>query len=66
MLEGALSFLGLGVPPPNPSWGNMISVGEATLSVSPYLVLIPSAFLLVTVLSLNLLGESVRQRWTAR
>jgi peptide/nickel transport system permease protein len=66
VLEGALSFLGLGVPPPNPSWGNMISVGEATLSVSPYLVLIPSAFLLVTVLSLNLLGESVRQRWTAR
>jgi peptide/nickel transport system permease protein len=66
VLEGALSFLGLGVPPPNPSWGNMISSGEATLSVSPYLVLIPSAFLLATVLALNLLGESLRQRWSAR
>jgi peptide/nickel transport system permease protein len=66
VLEGALSFLGLGVPPPNPSWGNMISSGEATLSVAPYLVLIPSAFLLATVLSLNLLGESLRQRWSAR
>jgi peptide/nickel transport system permease protein len=66
VLEGALSFLGLGVPPPNPSWGNMISAGEATLSVSPYLVLIPSGFLLATVLSLNLLGESLRQRWSSR
>jgi peptide/nickel transport system permease protein len=44
----------------------MISSGEATLSVSPYLVLIPSAFLLATVLALNLLGESLRQRWSAR
>jgi peptide/nickel transport system permease protein len=63
VLEGALSFLGLGVPPPGASWGNMIVAGESTLSVSPYLVLIPSAFLLATVMALNLLGEGLRQRW---
>jgi peptide/nickel transport system permease protein len=66
ILEGALSFLGLGIPAPAPSWGNMIALGQGTLSAQPALVLIPSLFLLVTVLSLNLLGDALRKRWGVR
>src|SRR5262249_3256276 len=66
ILEGALSFLGLGIPDPAPSWGNMIALGQGTLSVQPALVIIPSLFLFATVLSLNLLGDGVRSRWGSR
>lgn len=66
ILEGALSFLGLGVPEPGPSWGNMIALGQGTLSATPGLVIIPSTFLFATVLSLNLLGDSLRARWGVR
>jgi peptide/nickel transport system permease protein len=62
VLEGALSFLGLGVPPPRPSWGNMIAQGQQALTTSPELVLLPSILLFVTVLSLNVLGEALRAR----
>ena len=65
ILEGALSFLGLGVPPPEPSWGNMIFEGQAVLSAEPKLVLLPSAFLFVTVLAFNLLGDAMRARANA-
>lgn len=64
--EGALSFLGLGVPAPQPSWGNMIFEGQQSLSATPLLVLWPSIALLVTVLSFNLLGESIRDEVTGR
>jgi peptide/nickel transport system permease protein len=63
ILEGALSFLGLGIPPPQPSWGSMIAVGQQTLSTQPELVLIPSAFLFVTVVCFNLLSDALRERW---
>jgi peptide/nickel transport system permease protein len=66
ILEGALSFLGLGVPPPAPSWGNMISEGRNVLSAEPRFVLLPSAFLFVTVLAFNLLGDAVRSRWNVQ
>jgi peptide/nickel transport system permease protein len=62
IVEATLSFLGLGVPPPAPSWGNMIAVGESYLSSNAYLIIIPSAFLFATVLSLNLLGDALRAR----
>jgi peptide/nickel transport system permease protein len=65
ILEGALSFFGLGIPPPNPSWGNMIFEGQGILSAEPRLVLVPSAFLFVTVLAFNLLGDALRSRWSA-
>jgi peptide/nickel transport system permease protein len=65
ILEGALSFFGLGIPPPNPSWGNMIFDGQGILSAEPRLVFVPSAFLFVTVLSFNLLGDALRSRWSA-
>jgi peptide/nickel transport system permease protein len=65
ILEGALSFLGLGIPPPAPSWGNMIAEGQGVLSAEPRFVLLPSAFLFVTVLAFNLLGDALRARWSA-
>jgi peptide/nickel transport system permease protein len=63
IIEGALSFLGLGVRPPDPSWGNMIADGQAVLSAEPRFVLLPSLFLFVTVLAFNLLGDALRARW---
>jgi peptide/nickel transport system permease protein len=66
ILEGALSFLGLGIPLPEASWGSMIATGQQTISASPDLVLIPSAFLFATVVSLNVLGDALRERWGVR
>jgi peptide/nickel transport system permease protein len=66
VLEGALSFLGLGIQPPDPSWGNMIASGQGLLSAQPKFVLLPSAALFITVVCFNLLGESLRARWSAQ
>ena len=63
IIEGALGFLGFGVQPPNPSWGNMIQQGQMTLSATPALVLYPGAALFLTVISFNMLGEALRVRW---
>jgi peptide/nickel transport system permease protein len=62
LAESSLSFLGLGVQPPNPSWGNMISDGLSNLQNSPFLVFIPMAVLFFTILSLNTLGDWLRDR----
>jgi peptide/nickel transport system permease protein len=64
ILEGALSFLGLGVPLPAPSWGNMIAQGQQVLSAEPRYVLLPSIALFITVVALNLLGDGLRARWS--
>jgi peptide/nickel transport system permease protein len=66
ILEGALDFLGYGIPPPAASWGNMIAVGQQVLSISPRYVVVPSIFLIVTVVSINLLGDGLRARWAVR
>src|ERR1700733_4544021 len=66
ILEGALDFLGYGIPPPAASWGNMIAAGQSFMSVYPRFVLVPSIFLLVSVLCLNLLGDGLRARWGVR
>jgi peptide/nickel transport system permease protein len=63
MLEAALSYLGFSVPPPEPSWGNMINLGQSYLSSNPDLVLIPCAFLFVTIVCLNLLSDAMRARY---
>lgn len=60
--EGSLSFLGLGVPPPTPSWGGMLAAGRESLREFPHLVLIPSVFFFLTVYSFNKLGDWVRGR----
>lgn len=66
VIEGALSFLGLGIPAPAPSWGNMIAQGQQSLSATPLLVLWPCVALFLTVLAFNLLGETLRGRWSNR
>jgi peptide/nickel transport system permease protein len=60
VVEGALSFLGLGVPPPSPSWGSMIAEGRESLEVAPRLAFIPAVAMFLTVLSFNLVGDTLR------
>ncbi|GFK92828.1 Glutathione transport system permease protein GsiD [Fundidesulfovibrio magnetotacticus] len=60
LTESALSFLGLGVQPPTPSWGNMLLEGKEVLQIAPWLSVFPGLAILVTVLGYNLLGESLR------
>ena len=60
MTESALSFLGLGVPPPAPSWGVMIAEGREYLATAPWVALIPAMALMVAVLAFNFLGDGVR------
>ncbi|QFY11999.1 ABC transporter permease subunit [Nonomuraea phyllanthi] len=62
MMEGALSFLGVGIPPPAPSWGAMIAAGKDFLAIAPQLVLVPCAAMFLTVLSFNTVGERLRAR----
>jgi peptide/nickel transport system permease protein len=58
--EAALSFIGAGTPPTTPSWGNIMAEGRALWQVKPYIVFFPAAFLSVTVLAVNLLGDGLR------
>ena len=60
ILEAALSFLGLGVQPPTPSWGLMISEGKEMLLFQPWLITIPGIALFVLVLAINMLGDGIR------
>jgi peptide/nickel transport system permease protein len=60
LTEGALSYLGVGVQPPTPNWGNMISEGQGMLQNAPWLILYPSLALMVTVVSFNLVGDGLR------
>jgi peptide/nickel transport system permease protein len=60
LLEAALSFLGAGVRPPNPSWGTMIDEGVERIATAPHLTIVPGLVLVVTVLSLNVFGDGVR------
>jgi peptide/nickel transport system permease protein len=60
ILESVLSFFGFGIQPPFASWGNMISYGEGFFDSDPLLVLIPGFFIVLTVLSFNLVGDGLR------
>lgn len=60
--EGSLSFLGLGIPPPAPSWGGMIAAGKASMDSAPHLVYVPAAVIFLTVFSLNAVGDHLRER----
>jgi peptide/nickel transport system permease protein len=60
LTESALSFLGIGVQPPTPSWGNMLIAGKQTLGTAWWLSLFPGLAILFTVLGYNLLGEGIR------
>ena len=61
LTEAALSFLGVGVQPPDPSWGNMIGEGVDVIETAPHLTIVPGIAITLTVLSLNLFGEGVRR-----
>ena len=60
IIEASLSFIGAGTPPIIPSWGNIMAEGRALWQVKPYIVFFPAIFLSVTVLSVNLLGDGLR------
>lgn len=60
LVESALSFLGIGVQPPTPSWGNILMDGKSTLGVAWWLTIFPGVFITLTVLAYNLLGEALR------
>jgi len=61
LVESALSFLGLGVQPPVPSWGNMLTEGKETLEIAWWLSVFPGLAILITVLGFNLLGEAIQE-----
>lgn len=61
LTESALSFLGLGVQPPTPSWGNILTAGKDNIEIAWWLSVFPGLAILITVLSYNLLGEGIRE-----
>jgi peptide/nickel transport system permease protein len=66
LTESALSFLGIGVQPPTPSWGNILTEGKDTIEVAWWLSLYPGLAILITVLGYNLLGEGIRDAMDPR
>ncbi len=66
LLEAALSFLGLGVQPPTPTWGSMISLNRAYINSAPWMVIFPGLAISVTVISFNILGDFLRDKLDPR
>jgi len=66
LTEAGLSFLGVGVPPEIPSWGNIIAQGRSFFLIAPWSILIPGVFLAVMVLGVNMLGDGLRDRLDPR
>jgi peptide/nickel transport system permease protein len=66
LIEAGLSFLGAGVPPEIPSWGNIIAQGRSFFQIAPWSILIPGVFLALTVLAVNMLGDGLRDRLDPR
>jgi peptide/nickel transport system permease protein len=62
--EGSLSFLGLGIRPPQPSWGGMVATGQESMDDHPHLVFVPAVAFIATVLSLNVVGDWARARFS--
>jgi len=60
LIESSLSFLGIGVQPPDPSWGNMLTEGKDNIEIAWWLSLFPGLAILITVMGYNLLGEAIR------
>jgi peptide/nickel transport system permease protein len=64
--EASLSFLGLGVQPPTPSWGTMLDAGRAHLFDAPHLTIVPGLAIAVLVLAFNFAGDALRERLDPR
>jgi peptide/nickel transport system permease protein len=60
LTEASMSFLGLGIQPPDPSWGSMLSEARKHMEQAPWLVIFPALFIILTILSFNVLGDSLR------
>jgi peptide/nickel transport system permease protein len=60
LIEAALSFVGLGVPPPTPSWGSMVADGRSLMFFKPHLVIIPGIAIFILVMAINLAGDGIR------
>jgi peptide/nickel transport system permease protein len=60
LIESSLSFLGVGVPLPTPSWGNMIAEGQSRYRIAPWMIIAPTVGILITTLGFNLLGDAIR------
>ena len=65
MAEAALSFLGLGVPSPTPSWGNIIGTNQSYISVAPRLIVMPAILIFLTIASANLLSDGLQEKRAA-
>lgn len=65
-VEASLSFLGIGVQPPTPTWGNIISDGRAHLQFAPWISTIAGAAIMITVLAFNIVGDALRDAWDPR
>ncbi len=61
--EASLSFLGLGVQPPHPSWGSMVHIGMVHLQTCPWVVIFPGLALSLTILACNIIGDTLHDRW---
>jgi peptide/nickel transport system permease protein len=66
LLESALSFLGLGIQPPDASLGSLVHEGAIYLSLAPWLALIPGVLLVLVIMSVNLLGDGLRDKFDVR
>ena len=66
ILEASLGFLGVGVPPPDPSWGGMVAEGRSQITSAWWLVVVPGVMIMITVVSLNFLGDWLRDRLDPR
>ena len=64
--EASLSYLGVGIQPPTPTWGNMISSGQTELETTPHLIFVPGTAMFLTVLALNRIGDWARAKWDPR
>jgi len=61
LLEAGLGYLGIGVPPPAPSWGSMINDGQPYVIAAPHIVIVPGIAIVLTVLGFNLLGQGLQE-----
>ncbi len=66
VVEGAVAFLGLSVPPPTPTWGDMINKGRTDLETAAHISLVPAAVMFLTVLALNFVGDKLQERYEPR
>jgi peptide/nickel transport system permease protein len=60
LTEASMSFLGLGIQPPDPSWGSMLNESRKYMEIAPWLAVFPAVFIICTILSFNILGDSLR------